>query len=118
MGFVEVEAVGLSGVSPEGLDHFPDAGAPRGGMKETDGLGLRPRFGDREACEFCLRIGGLFRLSVWTGGFCDSGLAHFEIGGAHFPRPAGVDVVSGDGGGAGLLGISHALGRALTCVKR
>jgi len=57
--------------------------------------------------------------SALVCGFCGSGLAHFEIGGAHFPRPAGVDVVRGDGRAVGLLlETSHPLGRALTCVKQ
>ena len=62
---------------------------------------------------------GLLLFSALAGGFSDPGLAHFEMGWAHFPRPAGEGVVSSDGGGVGLpLGISHALGRALTCTKQ
>lgn len=115
---MEVEGVGFCGENPGGLDHFPDAGAPRGGVKETDGLGLRPRLGGREVCGFRLCGTSLFWVSALVDGFC-SGFAHLEIGGAHFPRPAGVDVVSGDDGAFGLLlGASHPLDHALTCVKQ
>jgi hypothetical protein len=116
-GSAKVEVVGFDGANPGGLDHFPGAGAPRDGTKETDGLGLRPPLDRRDACESRLCGAGLSWLSALFGGFCDSGFAHFEIGGAHFPRPADVDVASGDGGTL-LLGISHLLVRALTCVEQ
>ena len=116
---VKAKEVDFGGANPGGRDHFPGAEASRGGMKETDGLGLRPRLGGRDVCGFRLCEMGLFWLSSLVGGFCDSGFAHFEIGGAHFPRPAGVDVVSGDGRAVDLLlEISHPLVRALTCVKQ
>lgn len=116
-GFAKVEERGSDGANPGG-DHFPGAGAPRGGVKEADGFGPSPRLGVRKTCGFCLRGAGLL-LSISTGGFCGSGLAHFEIGGAHFPIPAGVDVVSGDGGAVGLLlEKPHPVGCALTCAKR
>ena len=118
-GFVKIEGVSFGGTNPGGLDHFPGAGAPRGGTKEADGLNLGPRSGGREVCGFRLCELGPFWLSALAGGLCDSGFAHFEIGGAHFPRPAGVDEVSGDGEAAGLLlGIFHSLDRALTCKEQ
>ena len=117
--FVRVEGVGCDGANPGGLDHFPGAGAPGGGMEETDGLGLRPRLGGRDVFWFRLCVMGLFWLFALIGGSCDSGFAHLEIGGAHFPRPAEVDVVSGDGRAVSLLlETSHPLVRALTCVKQ
>lgn len=42
-GLANLEGVGSGGTKPGGLDHFPGAEAPRGGMKEADGLGLRIR---------------------------------------------------------------------------
>ena len=118
-GSAKVEGVVFFGANPGGLDHFPGAGAPRGGMKETDGLCLRPRLGGRDVCGLRLCGMGLSWLSALVGGFCDSGFAQFEIGGAHFPRPAGVEVASGEGRAVGLLlEISHPLVRALTCVKQ
>lgn len=116
-GSAEVEGAGEGGANPGGLDHFP--GAPRGGTRETDGFGLRPRLGGRDVCGSRLGGKGLFWLPVLGGGFCDSGFAHFEIGGAHLPRPAGVDVANGDGGAVDLLlEISHPLVCALTCAKQ
>ena len=86
-------------------------------MSEEDGLSPKPRLGRRKARGFCLSGASLSRLSASTGGF--GGLAHFEIGGAHFPIPAGEDVVSGDGGAVGLLSrIPHPFGRALTCMEQ
>ena len=109
--WVDVEGVDFGGENIGGLDHFPGAGAPRCGVK-TDEFGPGPRLGGWEGRRFWLRRAGLSWPSALNGG---PGLAHFEIGGAHFPRPAGVDVVSGEGGGVGLLlEIPHPLGDALT----
>ena len=110
------EGVGFDGTNSGGLAHFLGAGAPRGGMKEADGLGLRSRLGGREVCGLHLC---LFWLSALAGSSRNSGFAHFEIGRAHSPRPAGVDVASGDGKAVGLpLETSHLSVRALTCVKQ
>ena len=113
----EVDGRDSRGEKPWGLDHFPGAGASRGCTKVVDGLSPNPRLRGKEVRGFCLSGASLFRLSVLTSGFC--GLAHLEIGGAHFPIPAGVDVVSGDGGAVGLLSrILHPPGRALTCTTQ
>ena len=117
-GFVDVEEVGSVGAKPVGLDHLPDAGAPRGCMKEAEGLGTWSYRG--ESCGCLFRLCGIDSAWIFTLAcrFCGSGLAHFEIGGAHFPRPAGVVVVSSEGGAAGLLsGTSHVPGRAVTCAR-
>ena len=115
-GLAKVGGKGFCGPNPEGLDHFPGAGVLRGGAEEEDGFSPKPRLGASKVSEFCLRGTGLLRLSTLTGG---SGLAHFEMGGAHFPIPAGVDDVSGDGGAVDLLlGKPHPSGCALTCVKQ
>lgn len=117
--FADVEGGGFGGVNPGGLDHLPGTGTPCGCLKGTEGFSPKPRFGEGEVCEFCLRRTGLHWLSASTGGLCGLGLAHFETGGAHFPRPAGVDVVNGEGGAFGLLlETSHPLGRALTWMKQ
>ena len=112
----KLEGVGSDGTNSGGLAHFLGAGAPRGGMKEADGLGLRFRLGGKDVCGLRLC---LFWLSALVGSSRDTGFAHFEIGGAHFPRPAGVDVASGEGGVVCLpLETSHPSVRALTCVKQ
>ena len=108
-----VEGRECGGTNPGGLVHFPGTPALRGCTEGADGLGLRPRLGVGKVCGFCLCGVGLF----WPSTF--SGLAHFEIGGAHFPIPAGGEDVSGDSGAVELVfGISHPLGLALTCMKR
>jgi len=118
-GSAKVEGKGFGVVSPGCLDHFLGAGEPCDGVREEDGFGPRRRFWVREICGFCLRGTGPVWTSALTAGFCGSGFAHFEIGGAHFPIPAGVDDVSGDGGAVGLvLEKPHPVGWALTCVKQ
>ena len=111
--------MGLGGVNPGGLAHFPGAGSPRGCLKEAEGLVLTPCLGQGEVCGFCLCWAGFPWFPAPTGGFCGSGLAHFEMGGAHFPRPDGLDVVSGDGEVVGLLlERPQPLGCALTWTKQ
>lgn len=113
--FVDVEGVGFGRVNLGGFDHFPGAGAPRGCTNEGDCLGLKPWLGD---CEFRLWRTGLRWVSASAGGFCGTGLAHFEIGGVHFPRPTDVDVVRSDGGVVDLMSETlHVFGRALTWMK-
>ena len=117
--FADVEGVDFCEVSPGGFDHFPGAGAPRGCIKETEGLGLWFSPGERKVRGFRLGKTGLSGFSAPAGFFCEFGLAHFEIGGAHFPRPAGEGVASGDSGSFDLLlGTSHPSGRALICAKQ
>ena len=83
-----------------------------------DGFGPKRRFGVRKICGLGPRGTGVLRTSELTGGFCGSGLAHFEVGGDHFPIPAGVDGVSGDGGAVCLLlEKPHPVGCALTCAR-
>ena len=114
-----LEERGFSGVNPGGLDHFPGAGASRGGVKETEGLGLRPRLGAKESRGLCLCGMGLFWLSALASGSYCLGLAHFEIGGAHFPIRAGVDVGDSGGGVVGLLPVRpHPFGCVITWVTR